>query len=74
MRGWKLTDEDWRNRRRRKAYLRAVEDMLERTDHPAAPWTLVEAENKRWARVKVVETVVTALEAGLRRSGVAVPD
>jgi len=74
LRGWKLTDEDWRNRRRRKAYLRAVEDMLERTEHPAAPWTLVEAENKRWARVKVVETVVTALEAGLRRSGVAVPD
>jgi polyphosphate kinase 2 (PPK2 family) len=71
---WKLTEEDWRNRRKRKSYQRAVEEMLEKTDHPAAPWTLVEAENKRWARVKVVETVVTALETGLEHNGVAVPD
>jgi polyphosphate kinase 2 (PPK2 family) len=74
LRRWKLTDEDWRNRRKRKPYERAVEEMLDRTDHAAAPWTLVEAENKRWARVKVVEAVVAAIEAGLERHGLVVPD
>ena len=39
--------------------------MLDRTEHPAAPWVLVEAEDKRWARVKVAETVVAAIEAGM---------
>jgi polyphosphate kinase 2 (PPK2 family) len=74
LRRWKLTDEDWRNRRKRKSYERAVEEMLDKTDHPDAPWTLVEAENKRWARVKVVETVVRTLESGLQQHGLAVPD
>jgi len=73
LRRWKLTDDDWRNRRKRKAYEKAVEDMLDRTDHAAAPWTLVEAENKRWARVKVVEAVVAAIEQGLARHGLALP-
>ena len=48
---WKLTDEDWRNREKRRPYEAAVEEMIERTDRPYAPWTLVEAESKRWARV-----------------------
>jgi polyphosphate kinase 2 (PPK2 family) len=39
--------------------------MLDRTDHAAAPWVLVEAEDKRWARVKVAESVVEAIEAGM---------
>jgi AMP-polyphosphate phosphotransferase len=73
LRRWKLTDEDWRNRDKHTAYEQAVEDMLERTDHEAAPWVLVEAENKRWARVKVLDTVVSAIEAGLDRYGVVVP-
>jgi polyphosphate kinase 2 (PPK2 family) len=64
---WKLTDEDWRNRKRRKAYTAAVEDMLARTDTGWAPWQLVEAESKRWARVKVVETVNEQIEAGIHR-------
>jgi polyphosphate kinase 2 (PPK2 family) len=70
LRRWKLTDEDWRNRRRRKEYEEAIEDMLERTEHPDGRWTLVEAENKRYARVKVVETVCEALERGLRDNGI----
>src|SRR5688500_8220956 len=70
---WKLTDEDWRNRDKRKAYERAVEDMLARTDHPPAPWTIVESENKRWARVKVVETVCQAVEKGMTEQGFEVP-
>src|SRR5215218_7392807 len=41
LKGWKLTDEDWRNREKRGAYCEAVEDMLERTDHEAAPWHVI---------------------------------
>ena len=74
LRRWKLTPEDWRNRDKHKDYELAVEEMLERTDHPGAPWVLVEAENKRWARVKVLDAVVAAIEAGLNRHGVHVPD
>lgn len=74
LRQWKLTDEDWRNRRKRKSYERAVEQMLEETDHPDAPWTLVEGDNKRWARVRVLNTVVAAIEAGLEKQGLAIPD
>jgi polyphosphate kinase 2 (PPK2 family) len=74
LRRWKLTDEDWRNRDKRDDYLAAIEEMLKRTSSPQAPWTLVEAENKRWARVKVIETVVDAMTAGLDRYGMPVPD
>jgi polyphosphate kinase 2 (PPK2 family) len=70
---WKLTDEDWRNRDKRPAYEAAVEEMLARTDTPYAPWSLVEGENKRWARVKVVETVIRSVEDGLRSRGLEVP-
>jgi AMP-polyphosphate phosphotransferase len=70
---WKLTDEDWRNRKKRKHYTAAVEEMLERTDTQWAPWYLVEGDSKKTARVKVVETVNAALEAGMRAQGVDPP-
>jgi polyphosphate kinase 2 (PPK2 family) len=73
LKAWKLTDEDWRNREKRRQYEAAVEDMLARTDHAAAPWVLVEAEDKHWARVKVVESVVNAIEAGLAARNLPVP-
>jgi polyphosphate kinase 2 (PPK2 family) len=60
---WKLTDEDWRNRDKWDAYVEAYEDTFERTSTATAPWTLVEGNDKGWARVKVCETVVNALEA-----------
>jgi polyphosphate kinase 2 (PPK2 family) len=66
LKAWKLTDEDWRNRAKRPQYEAAVEDMVARTSTKYAPWELVEAENKRYARVKVVETVVDRVEAALR--------
>jgi polyphosphate kinase 2 (PPK2 family) len=56
---WKLTPADWENRRKRSQYLEAIEDMLARTDHDPSPWHLVEAESKKYARGKVVETVIT---------------
>jgi polyphosphate kinase 2 (PPK2 family) len=65
---WKLTEEDWRNRKKRGAYERATEDMLARTDHELARWHLVEGNSKKYARVKVVETVIQEIErAGSER-------
>ncbi|WP_207061442.1 polyphosphate:AMP phosphotransferase [Motiliproteus sp. SC1-56] len=62
---WKLTDEDWRNREKWADYERAVHDMVERTSSHVAPWTLVEANNKRYARIKVLETFRDQLKARL---------
>src|SRR5687767_12555842 len=58
LKAWKLTPDDWENRRKRPQYLEATEEMLARTDHEAAPWHLVEADSKKYARVKVLETVI----------------
>jgi AMP-polyphosphate phosphotransferase len=69
LKAWKLTDEDWRNREKRPEYERAVEDMVRETSTGFAPWTLVEADSKRYARVKVIETVIAAAEDGMRRHG-----
>ena len=63
---WKLTDEDWRNREKWDDYEAAVNDMVERTSTAAAPWTLVEANDKRFARLKIIRTVCESLEARLR--------
>jgi AMP-polyphosphate phosphotransferase len=73
LRRWKLTDEDWRNRAKRPAYVVAVEEMLKRTDHDGAPWHIVPAESKHYARVNVVETVIRRLEEGLKNKGITVP-
>jgi AMP-polyphosphate phosphotransferase len=69
-RAWKLTDEDWRNREKRAAYEEAVEEMLQRTDTAVAPWHVIAADDKRWARVAVVRAVCEAIEAGLRAHGI----
>lgn len=62
---FKITDDDWRNREKWPLYATAVEDMVTLTSNAAAPWTLVEANDKRFSRVKVLETVVERLEAEL---------
>ncbi|MDW5598009.1 UDP-galactose-lipid carrier transferase [Conexibacter stalactiti] len=67
---WKLTDEDWRNREKRALYEQALEEMFARTDRPAAPWTLVPAESKAYARVVVLETVNAAIETAMRANGI----
>ena len=64
---WKLTDEDWRNREKMPQYRDAVEEMLHRTTTPYAPWTIVESNCKRHARVKVLETVCEAIRTRLGR-------
>lgn len=73
LKSWKLTDDDWRNREKRKLYKRAVEEMLGRTDRPQAPWELIAGDSKRYARVKVIETVNARIEGGMGAWGMEPP-
>lgn len=63
---WKITDEDWRNRAKWDEYEKAVDEMLIRTSTTHAPWVIVEANSKYYARIKVLRTVVDAIEAQLK--------
>jgi polyphosphate:AMP phosphotransferase len=62
---FKITQEDWRNRRKWHEYEHAVCDMIDRTSTEIAPWTLVEADNKYFARLKVLRTLCQSLEKAL---------
>ncbi|WP_127091163.1 polyphosphate:AMP phosphotransferase [Aquabacter cavernae] len=62
---FKLTPEDWRNREKWPLYDAAVTDMVDRTSTYYAPWTLVEAQDKHWCRVKVLTTIADRLEKAL---------
>lgn len=62
---WKITDEDWRNRERWDDYWAAVSEMIERTSTADAPWTIIEGNDKRYARVKALRTVVDRINAAL---------
>jgi hypothetical protein len=73
LKSWKLTDEDWRNREKRPAYLDAVGDMLRLTHGKLAPWDVISSEHKRNGRVEVIETVIRRMEEGMARWGVIVP-
>lgn len=59
---WKITDEDWRNREKWDEYEKAVDEMLVRTSTTYAPWIIVEGNNKYYARIKILRTVVEAME------------
>ena len=62
---WKLTDEDWRNREKYPQYCEAINDMLKMTSTDFAPWTIVESDDKHYARVKVLKTLNAAIEKRL---------
>jgi polyphosphate:AMP phosphotransferase len=62
---YKMTAEDWRNRDKSAAYADAVRDVVERTSTELAPWTLVEAEDKRYGRIKVLRTLTDRIEQAL---------
>ena len=64
---FKITDEDWRNREKWDAYEQAICDMVDRTSTEIAPWTLVEANDKNFARIKVLKTLCQRIEAAMRR-------
>ena len=65
---WKITEEDWRNRKKWDQYELAVNEMLYRTSTDYAPWTIVEANSKYYARLKVLATVVDIFERGLKNN------
>jgi AMP-polyphosphate phosphotransferase len=73
LRRWKITEEDWRNRNKADDYVVAAEEMFERTDHELAPWDIISGENKRLARVQVLETAIQRVEQGMARWGMDVP-
>jgi polyphosphate kinase 2 (PPK2 family) len=68
---WHVQPEDWERHRKYDEYLEAVEEMLQKTGTEWGPWTLVEATDRRWARVKVFETIAGALQAALEKRGAA---
>jgi len=63
---WKLTDEDWRNRQKWGVYEEAVEDMLVKTSTRGSPWSLIEGNDKYWARTRVLAQLVKSLSAELK--------
>lgn len=63
---WKITDEDWRNRGKWEDYITAAEEMLLKTSTPEAPWTLVEANDKYYSRIKSLRTVAEKLRRELK--------
>lgn len=66
MKDWKITDEDWRNRNKWNAYLKAAEDMFIKTSPEFAPWQVIPANFKWYARVKALRTVCDRLTLALR--------
>ncbi len=71
---WKLTDEDWRNRDKWEKYEEAAEEMFEKTDTKNAPWVLVPGNNKRYARIHVLEETLRLIEENLEARGLKLID
>ena len=63
---WKMTEEDWRNRDKWLLYKEVVEEMIDKTSTKESPWVIIEGNNKLYARIKVLETVIKAMEQRLR--------
>lgn len=65
LKNWKITDEDWRNREKWDVYEDYIDRMISATNMPSAPWVVVESEDKKYARLKVLRTIVETLEREL---------
>ena len=65
---YKITDEDWRNRKKWDDYTIAVDEMIARCGTDSAPWTIVAANDKRYARIQILKTIVHRLRAALEHS------
>ncbi|MDD9150116.1 MULTISPECIES: polyphosphate kinase 2 family protein [unclassified Sporolactobacillus] len=72
MKRWKITSEDWRNRAKWDEYVEAAEEMFEKTDRPNAPWHIIPANSKWFARIAVVKQMVKAIETYLIKRGIPV--
>ena len=64
---WKITDEDWRNREKWDLYESAVDEMIQKTSTEFAPWVIVEGNDKKYARLKVLETVIERLQKEIEK-------
>ena len=62
---WKITDEDWRNREKWDVYEKYIDTMIERTSTKAAPWTIIEGNDKKYARIKALKTIIEKIEQKL---------
>ena len=62
---WKITDEDWRNREKWDLYETAIDEMLQKTNTVFAPWTILESNDKYYARIKALKVIIEAIEAKL---------
>ena len=65
---WKITDEDWRNREKWDFYLEASEDMIQKTSTEYAPWVIIPANNKRYARITALQTIIKICEERLNNA------
>jgi polyphosphate kinase 2 (PPK2 family) len=74
LKSWHVQPEDWEHHRKYNDYRVAIEEMLERTDTEWGPWTIVEATDRRWARVKIFETIIRRLEEALTVRGFELPE
>ena len=63
---WKITDEDWRNRDKWDKYTEAIHDMVEKTSTKAAPWIMVEGNSKKYARLKILQTIIAEADKRLK--------
>ncbi len=70
---WKLTDEDWRNREKWDEYAAAVEDMVDRTDTTWSPWHIIPGNNKKFARIAVMDAVIGEIERACAQQGFVLP-
>jgi polyphosphate kinase 2 (PPK2 family) len=70
---WHVQSEDWEHHKKYNDYVQAIEEMLERTDTEWGPWTIVEATDRYWTRIKVFETIVRQLEEALKTHGKPLP-
>ncbi len=66
---WKITDEDWRNREKWDEYENAVDEMLMKTSTKNAPWNIIEANNKLYARIKVMNIIIDSISEYIKNSG-----
>ncbi|WP_335868902.1 polyphosphate kinase 2 family protein [Bacillus sp. 2205SS5-2] len=71
---WKITEEDWRNREKWDQYNIAVEDMLSKTSTDEARWHVMEAEDKRYARVKCLKLITERIEEECKKRGISLGD
>ena len=74
LKSWHVQPEDWEHHRKYNEYVLAIEEMLERTDTEWGPWTIVEATNRRWARIKIFQTIIRRLEEALVSRGFELPE